>query len=99
MIWKEITDPFEEIPGLRHVTNSDLMAAWNLMEFQDQPNLKTPYIGWSEIDDLDKIEFIMNLEKIKSISINDNVSDFLMKNGVDCFQIHFRDEKINSIFK
>lgn len=98
MSWKEVSDPFEDCPDLLCLTEADLMAAWKLMDWiEDYKPLENPYVGWSEIDDYDKVEFIMNLEKIKSISIPDYVADFFLRNGLGLFKERFRELKIDEL--
>lgn len=97
-MWKEVTNPFEDCPSLLTLTELDLMSAWKLIGWiDDYKPLENPYVGWSEIDDYDKVEFIMNLEKVKSISIPDPVADFFLKNGFGLFRDRFRDLKIDEL--
>ena len=100
MNWrKDITDPFESYPDLLKVNQEDIDLAWKMMEFQDQYEKIGPYEAWiSDImDTLDKIQFIMNLEKVSKISIHDDVSEWIVDNDLSFFKMKIRDDKLNRL--
>ena len=86
---------FESCPSLTKVTESNFNEAWVLIGFVD--TLDNPYTYWGELDDLDKVQFIMNLEDICEINIDDVVGNFLLYNDLNQFKSHFRDMKLNQI--
>lgn len=40
-----------------------------------------PINNWNDYDDIDKVEFIMELEKYKGIQIHDIIGDHILDNG------------------
>ena len=80
----------DDFPSLKFIQPKDLYQAVKIRNFS-----LDPLTAWYDYDDLDKIEIIMELERIHSISICDDVADWIFNNGWGLFFQHFRDIKLN----
>jgi hypothetical protein len=87
---KSIDMILDDFPQLSVIQPKDLYQAKIRRNFSFDP-----LTDWDEYDELDKIEFIMELERIHSISISDDVADWIFNNGWGLFFQHFRDIKLN----
>lgn len=76
-----------------NIRMEDMYFSWNMLDFKEE--YSNPFKSWDKVDDLDKVEFIMNLEKVMKISISDDIGIFMIENGIHYLQSMFRNEKIN----
>jgi hypothetical protein len=87
---KSIDMILDDFPQLGVIQPKDLYQVIKIKNFQFDP-----ITDWDEYDELDKIEIIMELERIHSISISDDVAEWIFSNGWGLFLQHFRDIKLN----